>query len=41
MTVNAEDESIVLGHAVAGVDVSCPAYLQGIETAVEAAAKLL
>lgn len=31
-------ESIVLGHAIAGVDVESPAYLQGIESAVEAAA---
>lgn len=29
-------ESIVLAHAVAGVDVECPKYLEGIETAVEA-----
>lgn len=29
-------ESMVLAHAVAGVDVESPAYLEGIETAVEA-----
>ena len=29
-------ESLILGHAVAGVDVAAPAYLQGIETALEA-----
>ncbi len=28
--------SLVLAHAVAGVDISSPAYLEGIETAVEA-----
>lgn len=31
-------ESIILGHAIAGVDVESPAYLEGIESAVEAAA---
>lgn len=29
-------ESMMLAHAVAGIDVSLPAYLEGIETAVEA-----
>ena len=28
-------ESLILAHACAGVDVASPAYLQGIETAVE------
>lgn len=28
-------ESIILGHAVAEVDVSTPAYLEGIETAIQ------
>jgi len=27
-------ESIVLAHAVAGIDIAAPAYLEGIETAV-------
>ena len=31
-------ESLILGHACAGVDIQCPAYLEGIETAVQAAA---
>lgn len=29
-------ESLILAHFVAGVDVATPAYLEGIETAVEA-----
>jgi hypothetical protein len=29
-------ESLILGHACAGVDVASPAYVEGIETAVEA-----
>ena len=29
-------ESLVLGHACAGVDVASPAYIEGIETAGEA-----
>ena len=29
-------ESLVLAHACAGVDVASPAYIEGIETAVEA-----
>jgi hypothetical protein len=29
-------ESLVLAHAVAGIDIAQPAYLEGIETAVEA-----
>ena len=31
--------SLVLAHACAGVDIETPSYLEGIETAVEAAAK--
>jgi len=31
-------ESLILAHAVAGVDISSPAYIDGIETAVEACA---
>ncbi len=31
-------ESMILAHAIAGVDVESPAYVEGIETAVEAAA---
>jgi len=27
--------SLVLGHACAGVDISTPAYLEGLETAIE------
>jgi hypothetical protein len=30
-------ESLVLAHAVAGIDVASAAYLEGIETAVDAA----
>lgn len=29
-------ESLILGHACAGVDVESPAYIEGIETAVDA-----
>lgn len=29
-------ESLVLAHACSGIDVTSPAYLEGIETAVEA-----
>jgi len=29
-------ESMVLAHACAGVDIESPAYIEGIETAVEA-----
>jgi len=29
-------ESLILAHACAGIDISCPAYVEGIETAVEA-----
>lgn len=29
-------ESMILAHAIAGIDVESPAYLEGIETAVEA-----
>ena len=31
-------ESLVLAHACAGVDVESPAYVEGVETAVEAIA---
>jgi len=31
-------ESMVLAHACAGVDITAPAYIEGIETAVEAMA---
>ena len=34
-------ESLILGHACAGIDIESPAYLEGIETAVEAAANNL
>jgi hypothetical protein len=29
-------ESLILAHAVAGVDIESPAYMEGIETAVDA-----
>ena len=29
-------ESMILAHAVAGVDIESPAYLEGIETALDA-----
>ena len=29
-------ESLILGHACAGIDIGSPAYVEGIETAVEA-----
>ena len=29
-------EAMILAHFCAGIDVSCPAYLEGIETAVQA-----
>jgi hypothetical protein len=29
-------ESLILAHACAGLDVASPAYLEGVETAVEA-----
>lgn len=32
-------ESMILAHAVAGIDVSSPAYLEGIETACQSCAK--
>ena len=28
--------SMILAHAIAGVDIESPAYLEGIETAIEA-----
>lgn len=31
--------SLILGHACAGIDVESPAYLKGIETAVDACAQ--
>ena len=31
-------ESLILAHACAGVDVESPAYIEGVETAVEAIA---
>ena len=31
-------ESIILAHACAGIDITSPAYLEGIEVAVEAIA---
>lgn len=29
-------ESMILGHAIAGIDITTPEYKEGIETAVEA-----
>lgn len=29
-------EAVILGHAVAGIDIESPAYLEGIETAIQA-----
>ncbi len=29
-------ESIILSHAIAGIDICSPAYLEGIETALDA-----
>jgi len=29
-------ESIILAHAVAGIDIASPAYVEGIETAIDA-----
>ena len=34
-------ESLILAHACAGVDIRAPAYIAGIETAVEAASNHL
>jgi len=34
-------ESLVLAHACAGIDIESPAYIEGIETAVEAASNKL
>jgi len=31
-------ESLILGHACAGVDIATPAYIEGIESAVQGAA---
>ncbi len=32
-------ESMILAHAIAGIDITTPAYLEGIETACTACAK--
>ena len=29
-------ESLILAHAVAGIDITTPAYIEGIETAIDA-----
>jgi len=34
-------ESLILAHACAGVDVESPAYLEGVETALQAVANHL
>ena len=34
-------ESLILAHACAGIDIASPAYVEGIETAVEAIANNL
>jgi hypothetical protein len=34
-------ESLVLAHACAGIDIESPAYIEGIETTVEAVANKL
>lgn len=34
-------ESLILAHCIAGVDIQDPAYLEGIETAVQACANNL
>jgi hypothetical protein len=34
-------EALILGHACAGIDITTPAYLSGIEAAVEGAANNL
>ncbi|MDG1950091.1 MAG: hypothetical protein P8J32_04745 [bacterium] len=34
-------ESLILAHAAAGIDIENPAYIEGIETAAEAAANNL
>jgi hypothetical protein len=31
-------ESIIMAHACAGIDIESPAYIEGIETAVEGCA---
>jgi hypothetical protein len=28
-------ESLILAHAVNGIDITCPAYVRGIQTAIE------
>jgi len=30
-------EAMILGHAIAGVDIASPAYLEGLQTALDAA----
>jgi len=30
-------EALILGHAIAGIDITTPAYLEGIESAVQGA----
>lgn len=32
-------ESMILAHACAGIDISTPAYIEGIETAIDACAQ--
>ncbi len=32
-------ESVILAHAIAGIDVASPAYVEGIETAIDASAQ--
>ena len=34
-------ESLILAHAWAGIDITAPAYIEGIETAVQACANQL
>jgi hypothetical protein len=34
-------ESLILAHACAGIDITTPAYIEGIETAVQACAENL
>jgi hypothetical protein len=31
-------EALILGHACAGIDISTPAYLEGVESAIQGAA---
>lgn len=32
-------ENMILGHAIAGIDIESPAYIEGIETAVDSCAQ--